>query len=261
MSPRSSCAGSIPSSCASSSSASAAAASQLRISWSSRRIRPRSARPSMSRTCSAVTAPAPWAIAWSMIGELLSGDTAKVEPLAAREHCYRHLVHLGRCEEELHMLRWLLKCFQQGIESWLGKHVNFVDDVDFVARADRGVAHRVDDLSDIIHPRMRSGVHLDDVDVPSLGNGAAWLAYIAGRDRRTALPVRADAVQGLCDQPRRRGFADPPDSGEKESMRDPAALDRVGESLHHRVLTDQLGKGLRAVLAREYAVRGRSCRK
>ena len=33
-------------------------------------------------------------------------------------------------------------------------------------------------------------------------------------------------------------------------MRDPSALDRIGERLHHRILANQLGEGLRAVLAR-----------
>ena len=37
-------------------------------------------------------------------------------------------------------------------------------------------------------------------------------------------------------------------------MGDPAALDRVGERLHHRVLADQLGEGLRAIFARQHAI-------
>ncbi len=120
---------------------------------SNRRMRPRSASPSMSRTCSAVTAPAPWAIAWSRIERpsraepsAARGDHARARPVRPRPP--RHsttsakcaasfsagirlrskrwqrdstvtgtLFDLGRREEELHMLRRLLKSLQQAIES------------------------------------------------------------------------------------------------------------------------------------------------
>ena len=74
------------------------------------------------------------------------------------------------------MLRRLLKSLEQRIESVLGKHVDFVDDVDFVARADRGVADRVDDLADVVDPGVRGGVHLDHVDVAPFGDRPAMLA-------------------------------------------------------------------------------------
>ena len=48
-----------------------------------------------------------------MRGELLGRDAAQVEALAARQHRDRHLVHFGRREQELHMLRRLLKSLQQ----------------------------------------------------------------------------------------------------------------------------------------------------
>ena len=165
-----------------------------------------------------------------MRGELLGRDAAQVEALAARQHRDRHLVHLGRREQELHMLRRLLKSLQQRIESVLGKHVDFVDDVDLVARADRGVANRLDDLADVVDAGVRGGVHLDHVDVPALGDRPARLAHAARVDRRPALPVRPDAVERLGDQPRGRGLADPAHAGEQEGMGDPPARDGVGRA-------------------------------
>ena len=47
----------------------------------------------------------------------------------------------------------------------------------------------------------------------------------------------------------------PANSGEQKGVGDAAALDRVGERLDHRVLTDQLGEVLRPVLPREHAIR------
>ena len=40
-------------------------------------------------------------------------------------------------------------------------------------------------------PVLRGRVHLQHVDVPALGDGAAGVADAAGLDRRPALPVRA----------------------------------------------------------------------
>jgi hypothetical protein len=43
-------------------------------------------------------------------------------------------------------------------------------------------------------------------------------------------------------------------------MGDPAALDRIGERLHHRVLADQLVEALRPVFAGKHAIgRGAAC--
>src|SRR4051812_30291361 len=126
------------------------------------------------------------------------------------------------------MFRRFLKRLEQRVESILRKHMNFVDDVDLVARADKGIADRVDDLANVLDAGMRGGVHFDHVDMPSFSDRPAGLADVAWADRWTALTVRADAVERLGDKPRRRCLADPADAGEQERMRDPVALDGVG---------------------------------
>ncbi len=192
--------------------------------------------------------------AGELLLEQVLGNAAQVEALAAAEHGDRQLVDLGGREEELHVRRRFLKRLEQGVESVARQHVDFVDDVDLVARADRGVAHRLDDLAHVVDAGVAGGVHLDHVDVAAFGDGDARLAHAARIDRRPALPVGPDAVERLGDQPRGRGLADPAHAGHQEGMRQPLALDRVGERAHHRLLADQLGEGLRAVLAGEHAV-------
>jgi len=86
-----------------------------------------------------------------MSGELLGRDTAEIEALGSGKYRERNLVHFRRREQKLHMLRRFLKSLQQSVESTLRKHVNFVDDVDLVTRVDRCVAHRVNDLADVVH--------------------------------------------------------------------------------------------------------------
>ena len=43
-------------------------------------------------------------------------------------------------------------------------------------------------------------------------------------------------------------------------MRQPVAANRIAQSRDHRVLADQLGKGLRPVFAREHAIGGATVR-
>ena len=128
------------------------------------------------------------------------------------------------------------------VERLLREHVHFVDDVDLVARADRGIAHRLDDLAHVVDAGVAGGVHLDHVDMAALGDRTARLAHAARVDRRAALPVRPDAVERLGDQPRGAGLADPAHAGHQEGMRQPLALDGVGQRLDHRVLADQLAR-------------------
>ena len=186
--------------------------------------------------------------------EQFDRNAAQVETLGPAEHRDRQLFHLGRGEEELHMCRRFLKCLQQRIESIAGQHVNFVDDVDLVARRNRGVAHRFDDFAHVIDAGMAGGVHFDDVDVAAFGDGAAGLAYAAGADRGTAVSIGPDTVQSLGDEARGGGLPHPANAGHQEGVSQPIAGDGVGQRTHHRFLTDEFGEGLRTVFTGQNAV-------
>ena len=247
--PRSTAEGSTPRSYWSRSAASAPCASPARIRPSSAPDRRRgpTGRAS-SRTCSAVTAPAPWAIAWSRIerpsraepsaaraisasasgststpfglrdraemgGERFGRNAPQVEPLAARQDGDRDLVDLGRREQELDVRRRLLERLQERVERVLRQHVDFVDDIDLVARRDRGIAHRLDDLAHVVDAGVGGGVHLDHVDMPPFGDRAARLADAAGRrssarrrrpGRCSSAPWRSAARSRSCRRRARR---------------------------------------------------------
>ena len=132
--------------------------------------------------------------------------------------------------------------------------MNFVDDIDLVARRNRRITNCLDDFANIVNARMAGRVHLDHVDMPALGNRHTGLTHSARVDRRPALPVRADTIERLGDQPRGRGFAHPAHPGHQEGMRQPLAPDGVGQRLHHRILADQLAKRLRPIFARQHAI-------
>ena len=127
--------------------------------------------------------------------------------------------------------------------------MDFVDDVNLVPCRRRAVAHAVDDLADIVNAGAAGGVHFQHVHVPVLGDGPAVLAHSARVGRRAALAIWADAVERPGDDPRRRRFADPPDTGQDKGLRQAVGTDGVGQRPHHWVLADQAGEGGRAVFS------------
>ena len=66
-------------------------------------------------------------------GEVIGGDTAQVKTLAPAAHRNRDAVRFCGREEKLHM-RWrLFKRLQQRVERAFREHVNFINNVNFVA--------------------------------------------------------------------------------------------------------------------------------
>ena len=107
---------------------------------------------------------------------MLASTLLQVEALAARQHGDRDLADFGRRENELHMRRRLLERLQQAVEGLRRQHVDFVDDVDLVARRHRRIAHLLDDLADVVDAGVGGGVHLDDVDMAAFHDRLAVLA-------------------------------------------------------------------------------------
>jgi hypothetical protein len=192
------------------------------------------------------------------VGEMLreqgGRDAPQIETLAPRKHGDRQLVDFGRGKQELHMGRRLFERLEQGVERIAAEHVNFVDDVDLVARRNGSIAHRLDDLAHVVDAGVAGRVHLDHVDMAPFGNRTARLALAARVDRRAALPIGADAVERLGDQARGAGLAHPAHAGHQKGMGQTVAPDGIGQGLDHGFLPDQRREGLRAILARQHAI-------
>ena len=67
--------------------------------------------------------------------------------------------------------------------------MDFVDDVDLVARRHGGIAHGLNDLAHVVHAGMAGGVHFHHVAMAAFGNRPAGFADAAWVDGRAALPV------------------------------------------------------------------------
>ena len=163
-------------------------------------------------------------------------------------------MHFRGREDEFHVRRRFLERLQQRVKGVFREHVHFVDNVDLVARGDRRIAHRLDNLADIIDAGMAGGIHFDDIDKAAGCDTPARFAHTAGIDGRAALPVFANAVERLGYQTRGGGLADPAHAGHQKGVGQPVTLDRIAQSLDHRILSDQFGEFRWSVFARQYPI-------
>ncbi len=127
--------------------------------------------------------------------------------------------------------------------------MDLIDDVDLVAGRSCAVGHTVDDLADVTHTGARGGIHLHNIHMATFHDRSAMFAFAAGLRGRAALTVFPDAVHALGDDPRGGGFAGAANTCHNEGLRNAIRGKGVLQRAHHRVLTDQIGKGLGPILA------------
>ena len=95
--------------------------------------------------------------------------------------------------------------------------MHFVNDVDFVARRDRRIAHTIEQLTHIGHACARGGIELQHIRVAALHNGGAmfacWLKLYGGAILGVGTVIQAAGEQARCG-----GFADTAHTGQHEGM-------------------------------------------
>ncbi len=171
-------------------------------------------------------------------------DATEIEALAARDDGGQHFVRLSGGQHEDDVWRRLLQRLEQRIEGRRGQHMDLVDHVDFVAAA---AAHQVGvlaQLADVVHTGIRGGVYLDDVRRVAGHDLAAGEAFVA----RLAV-ARVGAVDRLGQQARRTGLAGAARPTEEIGVGEPPLTHGVEQRAHDRLLTYQVGEGLRAPFA------------
>ena len=141
---------------------------------------------------------------------------------------------LGGRQYEKHKGRRFLQGFQQGIESLVGQHVDFVDDVNLIAGLRRRELHVFPQVADLVDPPVGGGVDLIDIHRRAFVDQLAGTATVAGRRRRSFL-----AVQRLRQHFGGAGLAGSARSGEQVGMGNPPRRDRVFQCHAHVFLPDQ----------------------
>src|SRR2546426_5976864 len=76
----------------------------------------------------------------------------------------------GGCEDEDDGGGRLFERLEQGVERLLREHVDFIDDIHFVAALGGGVADRLAQIADFIHPAVRGPVDLENIEAAPFGN-------------------------------------------------------------------------------------------
>ena len=183
-------------------------------------------------------------------------DALQVIALAAGQDGHRNLADLGGGKDEFDVGGRFFQRLQQGVERPCRQHVHLVEDDDLVARFGGPIGDRRQDVAHLVDLGVRGRVIFQHVHMAAFGNGAAGAAFTAGFDRGAGGPGGADAVQPLGDDARRRGLADPAHAGHHEGMGDPVRLEGIAQGAHHRLLPDQVGKGLRPVFPGKYLIGG-----
>ena len=179
------------------------------------------------------------------------GQPAKVVALRAADDRGRHLVGIGRGQDEDDVVGGLLDQLQQRVEGVRAEHVNLVDDVDPAAELGRRGQRPHHELAGVLDRAMAGGVDLDNVERASVPDRDACGAGVT----RVAVGAEVGAVDRLGEDSGRRRLARPARADEQVGVRQPIAADGTLERGDDRVLADQLGESLRAEAPVQCAMR------
>ena len=200
-------------------------------------------RPRRTAACTDSASTLRAAFSWTDVEQLVQGvraEETELEMLGAAPDRRWHLLRIGGGQHEDDMARRLFQRLEQRIGGGVGEHVDLVDDVDLptTRRSQGGVRHQVAHGVDAV---VGCGVQLVDVERRALGDlgarrtGAAGLAL---HGRRT--------VEGLGQDPRRRGLSGATRAAEEVGVGDPAVAHGALQRPHHVVLAPYLVEASRA---------------
>ena len=180
-------------------------------------------------------------------GDGVDGDPVKVVSLAPGENGHRNFVSLCGCQDEDHIGRRLLQCFQKGVERACGKHMDLVYDIDFIISFRGAVGDLLPDLTDIVHAVIGRRVDLDNVHGRARLDGFAHLALVAG-----ASVHRMAAVHRFGKDLGHRGLTGSPCPAEQIGVADAVRLDLIGQRSDNMVLPFHICK----IIGPEFSVQG-----
>jgi hypothetical protein len=134
--------------------------------------------------------------------------------------------------------------------------VTLIYHIHFVPTLHRGKLSFFDQLSDIIHSRVTSGINFDHIQGITGGNAFANLTLAAGFLGGLFL---LQAVEGFGQNASARSFACASGARKQVSRGNPFGTDGIDQGLGDRLLPYQVGKGLRAIFVVERFVAHRAC--
>ena len=152
----------------------------------------------------------------------------------------------GSGEDKFYVGGRLFEGFEEGVEGFVGEHVDFVDDIDFEFSAGGSIGDAIAQFFDFVNAAIGGAVDLEDVEATTLFD------FFANIVVGVEVGFRAvGAVEGFGKDAGGRGFTDATGTDEKKGVGEATLGDGVGEGADDVVLADEFGKGARAVFASE----------
>ena len=167
--------------------------------------------------------------------------------LAAREHRGGDFVNFSGGQDEDGMWRRFFERFEKRVEGRSGKHVDFVDDIDFVFALRWREVDLVAQVAHIVHAGVGSRIDLDQIHKAVLVDGLAVIAGVIGALRG----VFIETVDCLRKQTRHGCLACAARASEKIGMTNAVCFDGIGKGLDNVLLSDHGIPLFRAVFAVE----------
>ena len=127
--------------------------------------------------------------------------------------------------------------------------MHLVDEVDFVTPLGRRISDVLAQLAHVLDTVVACAIDFDHIEAVAAGDLAAIIAHAAWRNRRTF-----DAVERLCQNSRRRSFANAARADKKICVREAVLRHRIFQRTRDVALADQIVKRLRPILSGEYLV-------
>jgi hypothetical protein len=175
-------------------------------------------------------------------GNFFGGHTTKFMPLTPRQHRRGDFVYFRRREDEDGMRGRFFERFEKCIERRHRKHVNFVNDVDFIFPLRRGEVDFIAQVADIIHAIIRGGVYFDEIHETVFVDREAMFTLIA----RTRGRIFRKAVDGFREEPRNGGFSGAARPGKEVRVAHAVVCEGVSQCTNDMLLTYDLVPGLGA---------------
>ena len=176
-------------------------------------------------------------------------DRRELKKLAARADRDRNLVQFSRAKDELDVVRRLFKRLEQRIKRFLGQHVDFVDDVNFIARSAWPNIDRRAKLANFFNSTIAGAIDFEHVDVVTRRDPLAAIANLTRLYCRTLF-----AVQALGEYPRGRCLSRAAGTAEQVRVADTVLLNRVRDRRRDVRLANEIGERLRTIAPRDYQI-------
>ena len=172
-------------------------------------------------------------------------NTLEIKDLATGKNGRDDFVLLRGGQDELGVRGRLFQGLQESVESRCRKHVNLVDDVDFILSDLRGNPHLVDQTADVFYRVIGCSVQLVDVERSIVVEGTARLAFVAGLH----VLGRVEAVDGLGHDACAGGLAYASRTAKQKGLRQGVVADGVFQGVGDGALAYDGVEGHRPVFS------------